>query len=489
MNAAAITPQPQTQAPVRVLVVDDEMIIQKAWRAMLGTSEFEVATCSNGMEALQILNAQRIDVVIADVMMPGINGLELLDRIKQKKREIEVIIMTAKGSIPDAVTATKGGAFDYITKPFNEVEECINKVRQAARLKRLHDENLALRQQVEASPNGALLDSQSPVMRPVLNRVAHVSKVNSSVLITGPTGSGKSLVARAIHEQSRRNDGPFVHVDCGSIPSELIESELFGHQKGAFTGAVSDKEGLFEVADGGTIFLDEIGNMPMPMQQRLLRVLQESRVRRVGGSRDINVDVRVLSATNADLPAEVEQGHFREDLFFRLKVVEIRIPGLNERREDIPRLAYHFLRRTSEKIGKEVRTIAPGCMEVLKRHDWKGNVRELENVIEAALVFEGSDELSEENLPPELAQGGGREGNDVGLGGFAAGIDLDLPFRDALDQVETSFRVAYLRGVMDRYRNVTAAAEHAQMDRANFRRMLKRYEITNYPRGEVRNGD
>lgn len=479
MHASAHSQNPNA---TRVLVVDDEEIIRKAWRAMLDEDEFVVQDCGSGMEALQILAVERVDVVITDVMMPGISGLELLKRVKQTKPEIEVIIMTGKGSIADAVDAIRSGSFDYITKPFNELEECINKVRKAARLKKLHDENLALRQQVDASPQSALLDTQSPNMKPVLTQIAQVCRVDSNVLVTGPTGCGKSVIARAIHERSKRREKPFVAVDCGSIPAELIESELFGHIKGAFTGAVSDKEGLFEVANGGTIFLDEIGNMPMAMQQRLLRVLQDSVVRRVGGGKDIKVDVRVLSATNLDLPKAVEEGKFREDLYYRLKVVQIRIPSLNDRREDIPRLAYHFLRRNGSRIGKEIKSISPRCMELLKGHDWKGNVRELENVIEAAIVFESSEELSEKFLPQEMME----QGNDQQqLTPFIGQVDLDLPFSEALDRAETAFRVTYLRGLMHRFRNVSAAARHAQVDRANFRRLLKRYNITDYPKGHV----
>lgn len=471
--------------PTRVLIVDDEHHICKAWRWMLHADEFQVEVCSNAAEALQILGATRIDVIVTDVNMPGIDGLDLLQRIKKTRPEIEVIIMTGAGSITDAVRAMQGGAFDYLTKPFSEIEECINKVRQAARLKRLREENQALRQQMDAAPNSALLDSKSPAMKAVITQLFQVARVSSNVLITGPTGSGKSVIARAIHERSPRRKGPFVAVDCGSIPSELIESELFGHVKGAFTGAIAHKAGLFEMADGGTIFLDEIGNMPMSMQNRLLRVLQEKLVRRVGGSKDQKVDVRVISATLVDLKKSIEEKTFRSDLFFRLKVVEVRLPGLNERREDIPRLAYHFLHRNSSRIGREFKGITPGCMEALKKHDWRGNVRELEHAIEAAMVFETGDELTTHHLPAEVCEAADSQAIDPNFASMASHIDLELPFREALDRADRAFRVTYLRGVMARYRSVSAAARHAQMDRANFRRLLRRYDITDYPRGSV----
>ena len=467
----------------RVLVVDDEQLIRKAWRVKLNDiEEFSVVDCETGMEALQILSTERVDVVVTDVMMPGISGLDLLRQIKRTRPEIEVIIMTGKGSIPDAVEATRNGAFDYITKPFNELEDCINKVRQAARLKSLRDENMALRQQVDSGPHSALLQSRSPTMKPVLVKINQVARVNSNVLITGPTGAGKGVIARAIHDRSDRRNGPFVHVDCGSIPSELIESELFGHVQGAFTGAVSNKSGLFEIADKGTILLDEIGNMPMAMQKRLLRVLQESVVRRVGGNKDIRVDVRVVSATNLHLHKAMDEQKFRSDLFFRLRVVQIDLPGLNDRREDIPRLAYHFLRQAGARIGKDIKSISPRAMETLEKHDWKGNVRELENVIEAAMVFETSEELTDKHMPPEMLD---QSNTLMTYGPYMGQVDLELPLSEALGRAETAIRVTYLRGLMAKYRNVSAAARHAKVDRANFRRLLRRYNITDYPKGHV----
>ncbi len=476
------TPPPHNPAVTRALVVDDDDRVRKAWRWMLMGDEFAVEFAANASQALELLGATPVDVVISDVSMPGIDGLELLDRIKQSRPNIEVIIMTGVGTISSAVRAMRAGAFDYLTKPFTEIEECINKVRQAARLKRLREENLALRCEADASPNSPLLDTQSPSMKPVLAKVSQVARVDSNVLITGPTGSGKNVIARAIHGGGPRRSGPFICVDCGSIPAELIESELFGHVKGAFTGAVSDKAGLFEMANGGTMFLDEIGNMPAPMQNRLLRVLQEGKVRRVGGASDIDVDVRVISATLVDLQKAIDDGEFRSDLYFRLKVVEIGLPGLNDRREDIPRLAYHFLRRHATRVGRELSGITPPCMEVLKAHDWRGNVRELEHVIEAAMVFETGEELSVMHLPPEVRDAS-KDGGDPFDEPFATNIDLDLPFRQALERADRTFRVTYLRGVMARYQSVSAAARHAQMDRANFRRLLRRYEITDYPRG------
>ncbi len=466
---------------IRALVVDDDNRVRKAWRWMLMGEEFQVEYAANASEALDIVGSSRLDVVISDISMPGMDGLELLDRIKAQKPDVEVIIMTGVGTIESAVRAMRAGAFDYLTKPFNEIEECIAKVRQAARLKKLREENLALRAEADASPGSPLLDSQSPAMRPVLARVSQVARVDSNVLITGPTGAGKNVIARAIHQAGRRRKAPFIAVDCASLSAEQIESELFGHAKGSRPGAVTDKPGLFELANGGTMFLDEVGEMPDAMQSRLLRVLQEGKVRRHGSDEDSEIDVRLVSASQRDLGETLAEG-FREDLYYRLKVVEIGLPGLNDRREDIPRLAYHFLRRHATKTGKELRGIEANCMELLKAHDWKGNIRELEHAIEAAMVCETTEELTAGSLPPEIREAAVNP--DLPLDEPLAGqVDLDLPFREALEQADRVFRVTYLRGVMARYQSVSAAARHAEMDRANFRRLLRRYEISDYPRG------
>jgi two-component system response regulator HydG len=485
MNAQVGRPVAQTAA-VKVLVVDDDPLILKVWRVILRSDEFEVTVCANGQEALQALAASKIDVVVTDVMMPGIDGMELLRRVKQARPEIEVIVMTAKASIQDAVKAMREGAFDYLTKPFVEIEECVNRVRQAARLKRLHDENQALRDQVDASPTGALVDSVAPSMKAVMSLVNQVAKVNSNVLITGPTGTGKSAIARSIHDRSPRKDAPFVHVDCGVLTKEFMVSELYGHAPGAYTGARSGaKEGLFQAANGGTIFLDEIGNLEVEAQTRLLRVLQDGVIRPLQDTKDIKVNVRVVAATNADLQSAISQGSFREDLYFRLKVIEIKMPTLNDRREDIPRLAYHFLRRHTARNGKLIRNIAGPCMDVLRAHDWKGNIRELDNAIERAVIVEATEELTNKSLPPEV---GAKENGGLAFDPMLGQVDLELTMREAMERAETSFRVVYLRGLMNRYKNVAAAARHADVERSNFRRLLKRYNIE-YEKGHVTKGE
>ncbi len=459
----------------RVVVVDDDPYIRKAWRVMLDKDDFEVTLCSSGHEASAYLAANEADVVLTDVLMDGMTGLQLLEHVKQTYPEIEVIIMTGQAKIADAVYATKAGAFDYITKPFVDLDACINRVRQAARVKRLSEENLKLRQQVDANDEASpdVLKSRSPVMRPVLHQVRRLARVDATVLLTGPTGAGKTAFAKALHDIGGRREAEFVYVDCGAIPSELIESELFGHMKGSFTSAVTDKKGLFEAADKGTIFLDEVGNMPLDSQRKLLRVLNDGIIRRVGGHRDIKVNVRVISATNRDLQQAVDQGAFRQDLYYRLNVVNIRLPALNERREDIPQLAYAILRRQAARHGSQVNSIDADCMERLLGHNWKGNIRQLENVLERSVIFETGEQLTLRSLPDELRDIDPLASMGASLPNL---VDLDVSWKDSVDRAEGTVRAAFLRGVLDRFDgNVTQAARHAELDRSNFRRHLRRY--------------
>ncbi len=458
--------------PTRVVVVDDEKIVRMAWRHMLNKPDFTVELCADAKSAQQVLAVGPVDVMVVDVLMDGMNGLELLELVKRSRPEVEVIIMTGQASIEDAVRATKLGAFDYITKPFLDVEACINRVRQAARLKRLREENQALRRRVD-DVGHPLLESKAPAMEGVINQVKRVARVDATVLITGPTGAGKTALARALHDLSRRADREFVQLDCGTLAADVLEAELFGHAKGAFTGAVTDKPGLFEVADGGTLFLDEVGNMTPKMQNKLLQVLNDGRVRRVGDQRDRVVDVRLLAATNSDLKAGVADGSFREDLYFRLKVVEIVVPPLNARREDIPRLAHFLLQQEVARHGLDVKGIEPTCLDRLCKHDWKGNIRELQHVIERAAIFETTDELTERSLPPEFQRALRGDTAPQQLGDL---VDVELPWKDAIANAEHTVRAAYLRGVLEKCdRNITRAAEHAGLDRSNFRRNLKRY--------------
>lgn len=498
MNAQVGRPVAQTAA-VKVLVVDDDPLILKVWRVILRSDEFEVTVCANGQEALQALAASKIDVVVTDVMMPGIDGMELLRRVKQARPEIEVIVMTAKASIQDAVKAMREGAFDYLTKPFVEIEECVNRVRQAARLKRLHDENQALRDQVDASPTGALVDSVAPSMKAVMSLVNQVAKVNSNVLITGPTGTGKSAIARSIHDRSPRKDAPFVHVDCGVLTKEFMVSELYGHAPGAYTGARSGaKEGLFQAANGGTIFLDELGELSLELQPKLLRVLETREVRRVGGTRPLKVDVRVIAATNRRLEDEVKAGRFREDLFYRLSVVRVFLPALRDRREDIPLLVKHFLKEGAfnrdASGGLRVRNIARDALDLLTAHEWPGNIRELLNAIERACSFAERDCIEVADLPTNIAARAGVVAKPT----LPATLPAPLPvpsaapapaspefgesepgtFKEAKEQWVAAFEREYVLNILRRNGfNISHAAREAEIDRKYFRKLMRKYGI------------
>ncbi|MCA9545967.1 MAG: sigma-54-dependent Fis family transcriptional regulator [Myxococcales bacterium] len=463
----------------RVVVIDDETPILKAWRWMLHGDEFGIEGYTRGKDAIEAIGNRPIDVVVTDVKMPGMSGFDVLAWVKKERPDIEVLVMTGAGSIPDAVRAMQSGAFDYLTKPFTEIEECINKVRQAARLKRLRAENRALRERVDAPPESILLDSRSQAMKSVLTQIDQYARVDANVLVMGPVGAGKGVVARTIHQRSARREQPFVPVDCASIAPDRLEAELLGYEPGALPGARDAAPGLFELAHRGTLFLDELDRMPEAMQVLVLKVLESGSVQRVGAAEPTPVDVRVISATARDLGDAVEDGDFRADLYFRLKLLTVKVPPLNERPEDIPRLAYSFLRRAARRLGKEVETIAPEAMALLEGHDWKGNLRELDQVLEAGLVFETGPELTVRHLPEELT---GTQRSPINS--LAAQVDLDLPFREAVERAERTFRITYLTGLMSRFRSVSAAARHAQMDRANFRRMLRRYDITDYPKGD-----
>lgn len=385
----------------KVLIVDDESSVRHMLRLVLEGAAYQVQEAACGLEALRLLKVEVYDIILSDIRMPELDGLGLLQQIRQSGIEGTVIMMSAYGSIDTAVECLKMGAYDYISKPFKP-DEVILTLRKAEERIRLKQENQQLRQQLSRDKDSHKIVYRSKVMDRLLNLVTRVAETGSSVLITGETGTGKELVARALHRQSPRSNKPFVAVNCGAIAPTLVESELFGHVRGAFTGAVQQKGGLFEEADGGTLFLDEIGELPLELQPKLLRVLQEGEVRRVGENRSRQVDVRVLAATARDLRAAVSNGHFRDDLFFRLAVVELHVPPLRERREDIPLLAKHFVTDIAVREGRPAPEISPGVAEALSQQAWPGNVRELGNFMERALIFCRDDILNPESLPGDL---------------------------------------------------------------------------------------
>lgn len=463
----------ETEPPISVLIVDDEYTIRRAWFQFLNPhqGEFKVQTAESASEALELLKADldAVEVVVTDVQMPGgMSGIDLLKHIKQIAPLIEVILMTGYARIEDSVHAMRGGAFDYISKPFPDPKACVNRVRRAAQIRRMKEELIALRRgQPSARPD--VLQSKAPSMKRAVDLVSRAAKTDIPILITGTTGSGKTALAEAIHHLSPRAARPFIKVDLTTISPSLFESELFGHARGAFTGAHEDKKGVVELADKGTLFLDEMNSLPLDLQPKLLRLIQEGAFKRVGSNEFVRVDVRLITATNADLSEEVEAGRFRKDLYFRIKVVEVELPPLRERIEDLPRLVYTLLKRKRSHIKR----VHPECLERLKRHDWPGNIRELENVLEEAILFEDSDELNFGALPAQFKDELPQLENHEQL---AALVNLNGIWKDSVGGAEEFIRAHYLRGVLDRAEgNITQAAKHAGLDRSNFRRLLKKH--------------
>ncbi len=404
----------------RILIVDDEESMREFLSIMLHREGYQVETAADGLQAVARLKEQSFDLVITDMKMPRMGGFELLAHIRERFAETVVIMITAFSTTEEAVEAMKQGAYDYIIKPFKN-DEIRLIVKNALERKALRQENVRLKTELGKRYSFSGLIGKSKSMQDIYDLIQKVAPSRVSLMITGESGTGKEVVARAIHYHSDRKDHAFVPVNCGAIPENLLESELFGHEKGSFTGAIQLKQGLFEVADGGTLFLDEIGELPAAMQVKLLRVLQEREMRRVGGTRDLPVDVRVIAATNKDLDAEVKRGAFREDLYYRLNVIHMVLPPLRDRREDLPLLVEHLFQKLT---GKEGINIEEGAMRRIFDYNWPGNVRELENAIERCIVLGGSETITEEALPLSL-----RARSSNGQGSLAeipdAGLDLD----------------------------------------------------------------
>ena len=386
---------------MRILIIDDEEVLRDVLQAVLQREGFDVALAGTAEEGLAIVETYEIDLVVLDIMLPVMDGHEALRNIKETNPALPVIIVTAYSSIDGAILAMKNGAFHYIPKPFKN-EEVIITVNKALEQRRLARENERLKAELQERYSFANIIGKSETMRKVFETIQLAAPSRSNILILGESGTGKELVAKAIHHGSPRNKNAFVTVNSGSLPPELLESNLFGHVKGAFTGAITSKRGLFEVADGGSIFLDEIGNINLETQAKLLRVIQEKEFMRLGGVETIRVDVRIVAASNADLQHLMRDGVFREDLFYRLNVITITLPPLRRRREDIPLLVSHFLQKYSDENRKKLRVILPETMRIMMDHSWPGNVRELENTIERAVVLSTSDDIGPELLPDYL---------------------------------------------------------------------------------------
>jgi len=387
--------------PRRVLVVDDEENFRHILSVILKKERYEVETASNGEEALKKVLNVTFDQVLCDIRMPGMDGLDFLKEVKKMEMDTNVIMMSAYGTLDTAVEAMKLGAYDYVSKPFKP-DEIILTLKKAEERERLRKENELLRKEVKKEYSFDNIVSKNEKMQGIFEVIQKVAQYKSTILITGESGTGKELVARALHYHSDRSQSPFMPVNCGAIPENLLESELFGHAKGAFTDAIRTKKGLFEEADGGTLFLDEIGELPPQLQVKLLRVLQDGEIRRVGESKAIQIDIRIVAATVKDLLKEVNEGRFRDDLFYRLNVLLIHIPPLRERKEDIPLLVTHFMKKHSQSLGKTVVGIEPKALEVLINYKWHGNVRELENTIERAIVLADAENIELQNLPHDI---------------------------------------------------------------------------------------
>ena len=458
----------------RILVVDDELSMREMLSILLKRAGYSVDDAGGVEAACATLEKRTYDLVITDLSMPGGGGMAVLDRAKDLFPDTQVLLMTAYASTESAVEAMKKGASDYLIKPFKN-DELLILIRNALEKRTLVRENVLLKKALGSRYNFENLIGGSGRMLELYALIDRIKDTNTNVLIIGESGTGKEMVAKAIHFNSIRRDRPFVTVNCGAIPESLMESEMFGHRKGAFTGAFANKAGLFQAADTGTIFLDEIGEIPLSMQVKLLRAIQEKSFKPLGGNEDAKVDVRIIAATNKDLAAEVEKGTFREDLFYRLNVIQLALPSLAERREDIPTLAEFFLEKYSKELGKDVRKISTEAMELICGYAFPGNVRELENVIERAVALETTGVVLPESLPPSVLTA--RRGKDAAVANAAAGMEVDVP-EDGLDleAVVGAFERRILEKALVRTGGVKKEA--ARLLRVSFRSM--RYRLAKY---------
>jgi len=386
----------------RILIADDERELRDALCTVLSEEGFDCKVAGDGEEAIKLIEEENFDILIADIKMPKRNGIEVLEKVNQISPKTVTIIITAYATVETAIEALRRGAVDYLIKPV-DFDEVIMRVKRIRQYQQLNLEVQYLRKEVHTKFNENLIIGKSTAMQNVFQLIKKVANSNSNVLITGKSGTGKELVARAIHQASPRANAPFIPINCGAIPENLFESELFGFKKGSFTGATMDKDGVFRAANGGTLFLDEVGEIPVHIQVKLLRAIESKEIKPLGSNYSVKVDVRVLSATNKNLQKEIEEGNFREDLYYRLNIIEIHLPSLSERREDIPLLVEHFIRKYNKELKRKVRGVDNETMKVLMNYQWKGEVRELENMIERAVLLCEGDYITLENLPPHAS--------------------------------------------------------------------------------------
>ncbi len=447
-----------------VLIVDDERSIRDSLKMVLHEEGYQAQSASDGKKALELLHQEDFDILITDLKMPEMDGLELTKRCLQAYPQTAVIIITAYGSLDSAIQALRLGAQDYILKPF-DFDDVLLKVQRIIRQKEILSENKALRREIHARYDFSNIIGQSPQMQKVFNLIRKVAKTKGNVLITGKSGTGKELVARAIHFNSDRANKPFVPVNCGAIVGTLMESEFFGHKKGAFTGAIQDKDGYFKIADGGTLFLDEVGDIPLHLQVKLLRAIEERSITPVGATTPIEVDVRIIAATNRDLMKDMEEGSFREDLYYRLNVVEIKLPALNERREDIPLLVQHFIKKYNRELKRNILGTDNETMRILMNYRYKGGIRELENVIERALILCEGDYITKQDLPPNM---------------IAQEYEPEIP--DRLKEAVAAFERRHIINILRRTNNdkekaarlldISLSSLYRKMDELNIKKVL-----------------
>ncbi len=453
---------------LRVLVIDDEPGFLQMLQVILSRAGYQVASATSAEDALHLLKHQTYDLCLCDLKMPGVDGMGFLSTLRTENIPMTVIVMSAYGSNDAAIAAMKAGAYDYINKPF-KADEILLTLRKAEEREQLRRENQELKSRVGRNAPGTTIIAKSEQMRKIISTATRIAAYRSTVLLTGESGTGKEVIARLVHEQSPRSRMPFIAVNCGAVPAGLMESEFFGHVKGAFTDAAGNKRGLIESANGGTLFLDEVGELPLLLQVKILRFLQESEIRRVGESRSQKVDVRVVAATARDLVVDVASGRFREDLFYRLNVVPIRIPALRERPEDIPELIDYFLHRTCERLGvTRLSGFTSDAMRALMAYAWPGNVRELENLIERAVVLSDSSEVTREVLPEHIADGSDTEGQRSVLG--LVGLSVKRNTR-------TLERILIARALEETDQNRTRAARLLEISHRALLYKLKEYGL------------
>jgi len=446
-----------------ILVVDDERTIRDSLQMVLSEEGYNVEVASNGKEAMIRAGENDFDIIISDLKMPEMDGMGLLQACRSVCPQTSLIIITAHGSLDTAIQALRRGAYDYILKPF-DFDDVLLKIRRLLKHKELFLVNQALRREVEQKYDFSNIVGRSPKMKQVFALIEKVAKTKGNVLITGKSGTGKELAAKAIHYNSDRRDKPFVAINCGAIVPTLMESEFFGHKKGSFTNALSDREGHFKMANGGTLFLDEVGDIPLHLQVKLLRALEQSEIVPVGSTTPLKIDVRIIAATNRDLLKDMEEGKFRDDLYYRLNVIEIRLPSLSERREDIPLLVEHFIKKYNAELKRKVISVDNETMRLLMNYPWKGGIRELENVIERALILSDNDYITRADLPPNIA-----------------GQDYPVAVPDPLKEAVAAFEREHIMNILDRTENnkekaakllnISLSSLYRKMDELNIKTM------------------